>query len=657
MANYDASIRINTKVDNQELFQTQKEMDALNKKLDSLYAKGEKLEALGVNKQSKQWKSLKYDVAQTEIKFEDAKDKLEKLNAVNTSKLSDGFEKANTSGKKMLATVGNNTKKSNGLLHIMGMRLRGIALSLLVFNWISKGFNAMVNSMKAGFQNLAKYSTEYNKAMSALKSESATLKNSMAAAFEPVATVIVPYITQLVSWLNTAADTVGRFLAALSGKGTYTRAKKQVLDYAQSLDKAGASAKGALASFDSINVLTSDSATGGSGETTGAGAFEEADVGTDMQAVVDTLTPFRESIDAWIDNLDFEPIITSFENLKLACAPFAGALLTGLKFFLDKVLLPLGSWTIEDLIPAFFNLLAAALGALNVVWVVTQPYLAWLWDNFLAPAASWVGDAVVTGIEGITTALTAFSDWATSNQENMSLVSSIVLGFLAGIILYYATKKIVVAIAAIKTALAAFSATSLIAAGNILLASLAMGAMVAGIIYLSANWDKLSGCQKVITILGALAAAAIACAIAIAIFHTAWSVGIAAAAIVGGLALLGLTAACLKWNGSSTKPDASSISGATSLFGSTGSSPLPALATGGITNRPTTALIGEAGTEAVLPLENNTEWMDVLADKINPSSNRPIYIQVSGQTLARIIGPYISQESARVGTTLRTGRR
>lgn len=43
---------------------------------------------------------------------------------------------------------------------------------------------------------------------------------------------------------------------------------------------------------------------------------------------------------------------------------------------------------------------------------------------------------------------------------------------------------------------------------------------------------------------------------------------------------------------------------------------IPRLATGGIATRSTLANIGEAGKEAVLPLEYNTEWMDTLADKI-----------------------------------------
>ena len=43
---------------------------------------------------------------------------------------------------------------------------------------------------------------------------------------------------------------------------------------------------------------------------------------------------------------------------------------------------------------------------------------------------------------------------------------------------------------------------------------------------------------------------------------------------------------------------------------------LPRLAKGGIVDKPTIAQIGEAGTEAVLPLENNTGWIAALAQRI-----------------------------------------
>lgn len=50
---------------------------------------------------------------------------------------------------------------------------------------------------------------------------------------------------------------------------------------------------------------------------------------------------------------------------------------------------------------------------------------------------------------------------------------------------------------------------------------------------------------------------------------------------------------------------------------------LPRLARGGIVDEATIAMIGEQGKEAVVPLENNTEWMDKLADRLAARSQTP----------------------------------
>lgn len=48
---------------------------------------------------------------------------------------------------------------------------------------------------------------------------------------------------------------------------------------------------------------------------------------------------------------------------------------------------------------------------------------------------------------------------------------------------------------------------------------------------------------------------------------------------------------------------------------------IPYLARGGVISQPTLAMVGEAGKEAVMPLENNTGWIDTLASRINGSMN------------------------------------
>ena len=44
---------------------------------------------------------------------------------------------------------------------------------------------------------------------------------------------------------------------------------------------------------------------------------------------------------------------------------------------------------------------------------------------------------------------------------------------------------------------------------------------------------------------------------------------------------------------------------------------IPLMARGGVVDKPTLAMVGEAGKEVVMPLENNTAWIDKLADKLS----------------------------------------
>ena len=66
---------------------------------------------------------------------------------------------------------------------------------------------------------------------------------------------------------------------------------------------------------------------------------------------------------------------------------------------------------------------------------------------------------------------------------------------------------------------------------------------------------------------------------------------------------------------------------------------VPQMAKGGIVDSATLAVVGEQGKEAIVPLENNTEWIDKLADKINRNNPDepvvPIILNVDGKTFAQ----------------------
>lgn len=73
--------------------------------------------------------------------------------------------------------------------------------------------------------------------------------------------------------------------------------------------------------------------------------------------------------------------------------------------------------------------------------------------------------------------------------------------------------------------------------------------------------------------------------------------------------------------------------------------PDKAMATGGIVTRPTRALIGENGSEIILPLDRNTEWMDALASRIGTGVQiGEINVSVNGADGIANVGDIIVQK-------------
>jgi phage-related protein len=72
-------------------------------------------------------------------------------------------------------------------------------------------------------------------------------------------------------------------------------------------------------------------------------------------------------------------------------------------------------------------------------------------------------------------------------------------------------------------------------------------------------------------------------------------------------------------------------------------------AKGGIVDKAQLIGAGEAGAEAILPLENNTEWMDTLADRIADASSNTIPIYIGDELLDTVIAKSEKRRNLRSG--------
>ena len=331
----------NTRVPTEDYQWLTTEIEKAKDQLMKLEEKQIKMDAMGVKKNSQAWQSLQYDIdlakrkiadyegeqaqmradgtafqmgsataeySQLESALSSAKQKLAEMQAQaestkgSTSKLAAvgravkaAFSKIGSVGKKafkgcakMIGSAASklkNLKKSSngatGAIAKLGKKITGFG-SMLKRMALRKLMMGIITAVKDGFNNLAQYSSQTNKDMSALKSSLTQLKNSFAAAFAPILTVVVPILTKLIDHLSKALTYVGKLFAALSGAKTFTKATAVQEDYAASLGETGQAAEDAqrqLAGFDDLNVLSDSSKSdSGAGEASPTEMFEEVPI-------------------------------------------------------------------------------------------------------------------------------------------------------------------------------------------------------------------------------------------------------------------------------------------------------------------------------------------------------------------------------------------
>ncbi|KAJ76044.1 Phage tail length tape-measure protein [Enterococcus faecalis AZ19] len=122
----------------------------------------------------------------------------------------------------------------------------------------------------------------------------------------------------------------------------------------------------------------------------------------------------------WAKTLDFTPLLSSVDKLLKSIRPLADKVGGGIEWFYEHVLLPLASYAIQDLIPAFLDTLKEAVNLLSGVIDANKSNFDFLWDNILKPLAEWVGGEVVDFLNKLSGVLSKLGDWLKDHGEEFS---------------------------------------------------------------------------------------------------------------------------------------------------------------------------------------------------------------------------------------------
>jgi hypothetical protein len=391
-------------------------------------------------------------------------------------------------------------------------------------------------------------------------------------------------------------------------------------------------------------------------------AWVSGDTGTNILRhlgdILVTLSGFfrdaSESIKDWSANLDFSPLLESFDNVLASANPVVRAIGNLLLWFLNNVLLPITKWGLEQGLPDVFELIAASLDLLYSVIETLAPTAEWFWNTFLQPFGEWSGKVIIAALKKLVNALLKFSDWI---YENQSLVESATVAVLA----FFAAWKFLAFLNGVSQIIAK-SGELIVMFLKLIDAIDPVALSISGIISLVAvlarNWDKMTPTERMIS--GLLAAASAVGVLAVAL--GALSGGVGAAVVAASLAA-GIAAATIAIDAGKRKTQSvyrSAGGGRSAKYAYAAATyNMPRLATGTVVPPRAgefAAILGDnkRETEVVSPLSTMKQALKEALAESGGSRDITVIMEVDGRRFGQAVYKANNEEKQRVGVRMVT---
>ena len=391
-------------------------------------------------------------------------------------------------------------------------------------------------------------------------------------------------------------------------------------------------------------------------------AWVSGDTGTKILChlgdILVTLSGFfrsaSESIKNWAANLDFSPLLKSFDKVLTSVNPVVRAIGNLLLWLLNNVLLPITKWGLEQALTGVFELIAAALDTLCAVIEALEPVGEWLWNSFLQPIGEWTGEIIINALKLLTDVLKKFSDWISENKELVRTITYAILGFFAA----WTIIKLVSDIGKLFVALKGFISVMGKVLDSITPVKLALWAIITLAAILYDSWDKMTPTERMISFLLGAASAAGILAVALGAIS-----GAAGALAMGASIAAGIGAATIAINAGKRQTQSiySNAGGGRSAKYASAASMynMPRLATGTVVPPRAgefAAILGDnkRETEVVSPLSTMKQALKEALAESGGSRDITVIMEVDGRRFGQAVYKANNEEKQRVGVRMVT---
>lgn len=362
---------------------------------------------------------------------------------------------------------------------------------------IQAEYNGIMEETRFQVGDAAAYTKTFSGQVQQLKFNFTQMTAAIGKVVAPIAQLFIPVLNAAMQAVTNLFQSMQNVLKAfgLDMPDVVSKTSSAVNGVSADIESTGDSAVSAakkinkaFASVDEINVLkTSDSSSSGSDTSTGGtnAAISVTPASDDAvsTAVSTTVEKIRKYIEP-LQNINFEPLINAFSNLKSAITPIIEDIGKVLGWIWLEIITPWITYLLEKWWPTLVDIFA---GALKIVEPILEGFgegFSIVWENVLKPILSWTYDGIVAILGGIADAL----NWIGENETASTILKAvgIALGVIVGAIATYNT---VMGICNVVTGI--FSGIMTVLTSPITLVVLAITALIAIIWLLIDNWDAV----------------------------------------------------------------------------------------------------------------------------------------------------------------------